>query len=227
MVKAIGATDSIKTKTVRQRTIDDGNRGLVIGAAIGGIEGFSRKSWLTKGHPSDSFIKNVSKGLETTLKPEEHKEFNKINSFFKDLTHYKVNVDNMRSRVEESTELSNAVNKKEGETTKDALDRIFSNPDKNAVKEELRNLQTRTVIDKKVDTTAAETIITKNFDATNKKLKKAEGTSDEVFKILKKSAKSINKTTAIKHTVIGAVLAGTLGLLVGSRAHNEVAKASK
>ena len=83
------------------------------------------------------------------------------------------------------------------------------------------------MIDKKVDTVAAETIITKNFDATNKKLKKAEGTSDEVFKILRKSAKNINKTSAIKHTVIGAVLAGTLGLLIGSRAHNEVAKASK
>lgn len=227
MVKAIGAADSIKTKTVRQRTLDDGARGLLIGAGVGAIDGFCRKSWIAKGRPSDSFVKNVSKGLETTLKPEEHKEFNKINSFFKDLIHYKVNVDNMRSRIEESTELSNAVNKKEGETTKNALDRIFSNPDKNAVKEELRNLQTRTIVDKKVDTTAAEAIITKNFDATNKKLKKAEGTSDEVFKILKKSAKSLNKSTAIKHTVIGGVLAGTLGLLVGSRAHNEVAKASK
>ena len=227
MVKAISATDNIKTKTVRQRTLDDGKRGIVIGAGVGAIEGFSRKTWISKGSPSDSFIKVVSKGLETTLTPEEHKEFGKVNSFFKNLIHYKADVHSMRNQIEDSTELSNAVNKKEGETTKDALDRIFANPDKTAVKNELMDLQNRAKIDKKVDTYAAKDIANKNFDKTAQKLKKAEGTSDEVFKILRKSAKQLNKNTAVQHTIIGAVLAGTLGLLIGSRAHNEAVQAKK
>lgn len=225
MSRIIGISDNnVKVKTVRQRTIDDGKKGLLLGAAIGGIEGFTRKSWVAKDKPSDKFVKNVSKGLEATLTADEHKEFNKVKSFFKELTNYRVNLDTMRGRIEKSTELTNAISKKDGETTKDALDRIFANPDKTELANELRDLQNHTNVDKKVNIYAARDIANKNFDAKSKKLVKAEGTSDEIFRILKKSAKNINKTTAIQHTVVGAVLAGTLGLLIGANVSDKMSK---
>lgn len=222
MVRAISAADSGKVKTVRQKTVEDGKYGLGIGATIGAVEGYTRKSWITKKNaPTDTFVKNISKGLESTLKPEETKELEKVKMFFRQLVNYRTDVHEMRQRVEKSTELTNALNKKKGETTKDALDRIFSNPDRLAIKQELRDLQKRTVVDKKVDIYKARELAVSNIDTKSRTLKKSSGTSDEVFKVIKAAAKKIKVKTAYQHTMVGGVLAGTVGLLVGAHKMNE------
>lgn len=223
MVKAISSTDN-NVKTVRQRTIDDGKKGLLIGAVGGAVEGFTRKSWLTKGEPSDTFVKSVSKKLVTALEPEEQAEVEKVKTFFKQLNDYRTNVYEMRERIENSTELTNAVRKNDGETTKDALDRIFANKNKLEVKKELRNMQNRTVIDKKVDVYAARRLVKANFDAGAKKLKKSAAVSDEVFGFLKSAARGIKLKTSMQHTLVGGFLIGAAGLLVGARAANSQKK---
>ena len=112
--------------------------------------------------------------------------------------------------------MTNAVDKKEGETVKDALDRIFSQ-DKTKVKHDLRNMQDRTVVDKKVDLLAAKKLINAKFDKKSGSLKKAADTSNEMFAVLKKSARAIKFSTAVSHTMAAAVVAGTAGLLIGTR----------
>ncbi len=218
MVKAIGSyySPEHKVQTIRERTIDDGKKGLAVGAVFGAIEGYTRKSWLTKGEPSDKFIKTVSFNMSKELPKDEHNEFEKVRNFFKALVDYKSELPELRTRIEESKELTNAVDKKEGETVKDALDRIFSQ-DKMKVKHDLRNLQDRTVVDKKVDLQAAKKLVNANFDKKAGALKKADGTSKEMFAVLKKSARSIKLGTAVSHTMAAAVVAGTAGLLIGTR----------
>ena len=221
VVKAISGADNNRVQTVHQKTVSDGTKGFMLGACAGVIEGYTRKSWLTKDAPSDTFVKNVSKDLETTLQPKEHKELEKVTAFFKQLTNYRTDVYEMRGRIEDSTELTNALNKHEGESTKDALDRIFSNPDKLQVKQELRDLQNRTQVDKKVDIYTARTIANANFDTKTKSLKQATGTSDEVFGILKSAARRIKVKTAVQHGVIGGFLVGTAGLLLGAQVNSK------
>lgn len=221
VVKAISSADNNRVQTVHQKTVSDGVKGFMIGTGAGLIEGYARKSWLTKDAPSDTFVKKVSKDLETTLQPQEHKELEKVNAFFKQLTNYRTDIYEMRGRIEDSTELTNALNKHEGESTKDALDRIFSNPDKLQVKQELRDLQNRTQVDKKVSIYTARKITNANFDTKTKSLKQTAGTSDEVFDILKSVARRIKVKTAVQHGVIGGFLVGTAGLLLGAQVNNK------
>lgn len=221
MVKAISNSFAVNNnvQTVRQRTVDDGKKGFVIGAVAGGIEGFSRKSWLNnKDNPGDSFVKEVSKNLEKSLKPEEHIELDKVKNFFAALTDSKTPMSDFRARIEASTELTNALPTKEGETANDTLNRIFSYPKKSDIRNELRNLQDRTVVDKRVNTNTAKKLINANYDKANKTLKQAQSTSKEMFGLIKKSARKIKVNTAMAHTVIGGVLVGTLGLLIGATA---------
>lgn len=217
MVKPIGVNSYDKNvPTVRQRTIKDGQTGFLIGAGIGAVEGYARKSWIKNDQPTDKFIKQVSKGLTNNLTESEHVELNKVNSFFEALVDPKTNVDSLRGRIEDSTELTNAISKNDGETAKDALDRIFSNPDKNAVKQDLQLMQDKTTVDKKVNKYGAKAVILENFDSANKKLSKSENTSKETFKVLIKAAKKIKLNTAVAHTAIGGVLLGITGLLIGA-----------
>ena len=85
------------------------------------------------------------------------------------------------------------------------------------MKHELRNLQDRTVVDKKVDLEAAKKLINKSFDKETKTLKKSDEVSKEMYAVLKKSARSIKLSTAVSHTMAAAVVAGTIGLLIGTR----------
>lgn len=211
-------------KTVRENTIEKGKQGLVIGAALGAVEGFTRKSWLsTKGEPSDSFVKNVSKEMQKALKPEEQSEVTKVNKFFEALLDYRTEPSELRERIEKSKELSNAVIKKEGETTQTALDRIFAQ-DKPLLKQELRDLQNRTTIDKKVDLHAAKQLVKTNFDASAKKFKRSADTSKEMFSVIKKSMQNVRLKRTGRDTIIGGILLGITGMLVGATQHNSKSK---
>jgi len=214
-VSAVNAGDK-KVYTVRQKTLKGGKTGLVIGAVAGAIEGFTRKSWLDGKAPADSFVKNVSKGLEKTLTPEENKELTKVKNFFSALVDYNTDVYKLKENVEASKELSGAILKNEGETAQMAIDRVFANTNKAELKKELLEIQNRTQIDKKVNINTAKNITKENINLTSKTLQKSEGTSTEVFNVIKKAAQKSKVNTAIKHTAIGAVLFGIAGLLVGA-----------
>lgn len=215
MVNSI-SNNSNNVQTVRQRTIKDGQTGFLVGAGIGAVEGYTRKSWLKGDQPADKFVKTVSKALTKNLEPQENKELNKINNFFEALINPQTDIYSLRTKIEDSSELMNALPKNEGETPKDTLDRMFSNPDKNALKRELQIMQDKTIIDKKVNKYGAKALILENLNTDNKVLSKSESTSDKLFKILKSSAKKIKVNTAIAHTAIGGVLLGITGLLVGA-----------
>lgn len=222
-VSSINSANKTNTKSIRQKTIDKGQQGLILGAGIGAIEGFTRKSWLKNDKPSDSFVKQVSKEMEKTLEPKEKSELTKVNKFFEALLDYRTEPDELRQRIEKSSELSNAVIKKEGETTEAALDRIFKQ-DKPELKKELRHLQERTVVDKKVNIYAAKNLVKKNFNKETKNFEKANETSKEAFSIIKKAIKRTRIKTAIKDTAVGGILLGIGGMLIGA---HELSKQQK
>ncbi len=225
----VGSVSSIHTanknnaKTIRQKTIDKGQQGFILGAGVGAIAGYSKKSWLKNDKPSDKFVKQVSKEMEKTLEPQEKSELTKVNKFFEALLDYRTEPDELRQRIEKSSELSNAIIKKEGETTEVALDRIF-NQDKPELKKELRHLQDRTVVDKKVNIYAAKNLIKKNFNKETKKFEKANDTTKEAFSIIKKAIKRTRIKTAVKDTFVGGILLGIGGMLIGA---HELSKQQK
>lgn len=211
------------SKSIRQKTIDKGQQGFVLGATIGAIEGFSRKSWLKGDKPSDTFVKQVSKQMEKTLEPKEKSELTKVNKFFEALLDYRTEPSELRQRIEKSSELSNAILKNDGETTEKALDRIFAQ-DKSVLKKELRELQDRTVVDKKVNLNAAKSLVNKNFNPKTKAFEKANETTKEAFSLIQKAIQKTRIKTAIKDTIVGGILLGIGGMLVGA---NELAKNKK
>ena len=217
MVMSVSSTNTANkpVMTVRQKTIEHGKEGLLLGASIGAIEGFARKSWLSKGEPNDSFVKNVSNEMVKTLKQEDRSEVTKINKFFEALLDYRTEPKELRERIEKSKELSNAVIKNEGETTQTALDRIFAQ-NKPLLKKELRELQDRTIIDKKVNKKAAKELVSANFDKKSKTFKKVATTSDEMFNVIKKAVIKARVKRALADTVIGGVLLGIGGMLIGA-----------
>lgn len=225
MVMSISSVNAANNspKTIRQKTIEKGKHGFIIGAGIGAIEGFSRKSWLKGDKPNDTFVKTVSKEMEKTLKPEEKSEVTKVNKFFEALLDYKTEPEELRQRIEKSNELSNALIKHEGETTEKALDRIFAQ-DKPSLKKELRELQDRTVIDKKVNINAAKRLVNNNFNTKTKAFEKSNSTTKEAFSLIKKAITNTRMKTALKDTVVGGILVGIVGMLVAA---NELTKKNK
>ena len=225
MVMSISSVNTApqNPKSIRQKTIEKGQQGFILGAGIGAIEGFTRKSWLKGDKPSDTFVKQVSKQMEKTLEPNEKSELTKVNKFFEALLDYRSEPDELRQRIEKSNELSNAIIKQEGETTEKALDRIFAQ-DKPMLKKELRELQDRTVVDKKVNINAAKRLVNKNFNQKTKAFEKANETTKEAFSIIKKAITKTRIKTAVKDTVVGGVLVGIAGMLIGA---NELTKKQK
>lgn len=202
--------------TVKQKTQQYGRNGLLVGAVLGGIDGYRRTSWIKDNEPSDTFVKKVSTGLENSLSLEDKLEVDKVNDFFAAVAEPSTELSNLRPKIEESKELISAVPVKEKETTAQALDRIFSEENSKDLKTTLRDMQSNTKIDKTVDKNAAKDLINNNIDKNTWKIKKADGTSEDLFKILKKATHKMRVSAAKKHAMAGAVVLGTLGLLVGA-----------
>jgi len=213
--------------TVRQRTIQDGRNGALIGAGIGAVGGFARKSWINNNEPTDTFVKKVSSGLEKSLKPEDKVEVDKINDFFSAVMEPTTDLSTLRPTIEDSKELTGALKLQENENPSQALDRIFDDANSENLKSTLKNMQDQTKIDKTVNLKASKALIQDNFDHTAGSLLKSESTSDATFKILKNAAKKIRVQTAVAHAIVGSVILGTIGLLVGATSNKSEESSTK
>ncbi|MCM1265415.1 MAG: hypothetical protein NC200_04370 [Candidatus Gastranaerophilales bacterium] len=188
---------------------------VAAGAGIVAGTGYfsSKKNWLYKDAPSDTFVKQVSNNLKKDMSSEELKESSKINKFLKDVVNPEVELENLKPQIRDSKELSDAIKATPEEPIEDAITRVFSKPSKEEVKQELMNLQYKTKSDKKCSENTALKLIHDNFDAKNKKLFKSETTPEATFKMLKNTAKKIQTKAAVVGGLAGGLIAGALCLV--------------
>ena len=201
-INRINESDSFKTY----------KRNFVISAVVGGGAGAAirarKPAWLSKGEPSDAFVKQVSKELRNNMSPEDRVEADKINRFYRTAIDPEVNIEGLKPMLRDSRELSQAIMTNPGETLDEATERVFSNPNRNELREEVLGLQMKTVADKKANKNTATRLIADNFNPSEMKLVKSESTTDEMFAIVKKAASKV-KTKAI-------VVAASVGALAGA-----------
>ena len=179
------------------------------GAVVGAGYTATKKNWLYKDNPSDVFIKNVSKNLEETITPQQRREASIINSFMKSVVDSEVDVNTLKPQIKASKELSEAIKSNPAEDVDVAIERVFAEPDNEKLRTSLTELQSKTKSDKLFGRNTALKLIHDNFDADTKTLKKSEKTTDEVFKMLKSTAKKIQvKSALVGGLVTGAVVGG-------------------
>lgn len=206
-IQAINSSDS--NTRFKNRMKASTGIGLIAGTALIG----ARKNWLYKGMPTDTFVKSVSKNLEKTMTSDELKESSRINKFLKSVVDPEVDMETLKPQIKDSKELSAAIKSTPDETVEAAITRVFSKPSKEEIKQELLDLQYKTVSDKKANTNTALKLIHDNFDAKEKKLVKSASTGDDTFKMIKNTARKIQvKTAALGGLAIG-VIVGALTLV--------------
>lgn len=208
-INAINGVNTNPNKKLENRIMVATGVGFVAGTAGVG----SRKNWLYKGQPSDTFVKNVSNNLAKKMTPEEKEEAGKINIFLKAVVNPETNMDDLKPQIRESKELSDAIKSTPEENVEDAINRVFSNPNKEEVKQNLLDLQDKTVSHKKSGKNTALKLVHDNFSSQEKKLVKNENTSEEVFGMLKKTAKKIQVKTALLGGVVAGLVAGAACLI--------------
>ena len=184
-----------------------------VGFAAGAAGTAMKKNWLYNGMPSDVFVKSASKNLEETMSSDELKEAAKVNSFLKSVVDPEVDLETLKPQIKESKELSDAIKLTPDETVEGAIKRVFSNPDKDQVKQDLLDLQFKTKSDKKSDRNTALRLIYDNFDAKNKKFVKSKTTSDTMFGIVKKTADTIQKKAVTAGGAVAGLAAAALCLV--------------
>ena len=147
------------------------------------------------------------------MTPEEKEEAGKINTFLKAVVNPETNMEDLKPQIRESKELSDAIKSTPEENVEDAINRVFSNPNKEEVKQNLLDLQDKTVSHKKSGKNTALKLVHDNFNSQEKKLVKNENTSEEVFGMLKKTAKKIQVKTALLGGVVAGLVAGAACLI--------------
>ena len=183
------------------------------GALIGGAVVAKDKQYLYRGLPSDKFVKSVSENLKEEMNKDEIMESAKINRFLEKVVDTDVDEQVLKDSIIDSTELSEAIKSNPNEKVEDAIARVFSQPDKNKVKEDLLNLQYKTNSNKKTGRTTSSRLLNANFDAKEQKFVKDNATSERLFGMLKKTAAKIQiKTVAIGAAVTG-LIAGAVCLI--------------
>lgn len=184
-----------------------------VGAVAGGAVAAARKRYLYDGVPSDTFVKNVSKNLEKTMTADEAYEDLKIRKFLEKAEDPEVDTETLKPMIKDSKELSEAIKATPEESVDDAINRVFAEQNKTKLRQNLINLQDKTKSDKISSQNTALKLLHDNFDKKTKKLVKNEGTSNEVFNMIKKTAKKIQvKTVAVTAAMTGAI-AGALCLV--------------
>lgn len=179
------------------------------GAVLGTGYTATKKNWLYQDNPSDVFIKNVSDNLEEKLTPQQRREASIINSFMNSVVDSEVDVNTLKPQIKASKELSEAIKSNPTEEVDAAIERVFAEPDNVKLRNTLTNLQSKTKSDKLFGRNTALQLVHQNFDAENKILKKSENTSEQVFKMIKSTAKKIQvKSAIVGGLVTGAVAAG-------------------
>ncbi|MCD8378117.1 MAG: hypothetical protein LUB59_04935 [Candidatus Gastranaerophilales bacterium] len=207
-IKPINSTDPNTRLKNRITTVSGA------GLAVGTVYTVTRKNWLYKGMPSDSFVKTVSKSLETTMSSDELKEASRINRFLESVADPEVNLETLKPQIRDSKELSAAIKSAPDEPIESALTRVFSKPDKAEIKQELLSLQYKTISDKKADRNTSLKLIHDNFDAKSKKLVKSKNTSNEIFTLIKDSARTLHARASVIGGVLTGVAAGALCLVL-------------
>lgn len=197
----VKAINSVEPKmTLKNKIIASAGTGFVAGTAYIG----SKKNWLYKGVPNDTFVKKIGKNLEKNMTSEELKESAKINKFLESVVDPEVKIETLKPQIRDSKELTQAIKSTPEENVENAIKRVFSNPDKSKVKEDLLELQLKTLSDKKANRNTALKLAFDNFDAKEKTLVKSKNTSEEMFGMIQKTAKKIQ----IKTALLGGALIG-------------------
>lgn len=201
----VKAINSVEPKmTLKNKLLASASTGFVAGTAYIA----SKKNWLYKGVPNDIFVKKIGKNLEKGMTSDELKESAKINKFLESVVDPEVNMETLKPQIRDSKELSQAIKLTPEEGVENAIKRVFSNLDKGKVKEQLLDLQYKTKSDKLADRNTALKLAFDNFDAKEKSLIKSNSTSEEMFGMIKKTAKKIQiKTALIGGTLIGLATA--------------------
>lgn len=184
-----------------------------VGAAAGGIYAASGKRYLYDGVPSDTFVKKVSKNLDKEMSAKDSYEALKVRKFLEKVVEPEVDMNSLKPMIKDSKELSEAIKATPEEPVDEAITRVFSQPDKEKVKQDLISLQNKTKSDKIASENTALKLLHDNFDKKTKKLVKNEGTSDEVFSMIKKTAKKIQVKTVATVAVMTGAVAGALCLV--------------
>ena len=198
---SINAVSSADSLTALQ------NRVLVAtgaGAVIGGAYTAKDKQYLYNGLPSDTFVKDVSENLKKEMTSEELMESAKVYRFLEKVVDPEVDLESLKPSIMDSKELSEAIKNSPDEKVEDAITRVFSQPKRSKVKEDLLNLQYKTSSDKKTGRNRSLKLLHENFDASEGKFVKSRNISESMFEMIKKTAAKIQ----VKSIAFGAAVAG-------------------
>lgn len=190
------------------------------GAVVGGGYIATKKNWLYNDAPSDAFIKNVSDNLESSITPQQKKEASLINNFVRAVVDPAGDVQALKPQIKASKELSEAIKSHPAEEVDTAIERVFAEPDTAKLKDNLINLQSKTKSDKLFGRNTALKLIHENYDSETKSLRKAQNTSEQVFKMIKSTARKIQvKSAIVGACVTGAVAAGLTLICTDVKGH--------
>jgi len=182
----------------------------------------TKKNWLYKNNPSDVFVKKVSNHLEEKVTPAQRREASIINSFVRSVVDPEVDVQTVKPQIKASKELSEAIKSNPAEDVDTAIERVFAEPDTAKLKDNLLNLQDKTKSDKLFGRNTALKLVHDNFDAEKQTLKKNPNTSDELFKMMKSTARKMQTKAAVVGGVVTGAVAAALTLVF-----TDVSKKSK
>lgn len=183
------------------------------GAVGGGVYTATRKNWIHKGLPSDTFVRDVSRNLRKGLNSDELKESAKINKFLGDVVDPEINVQTLKPQIRDSKELSEAIKANPAEDLEQAIERVFSQP-QDKIKQDLLDLQYKTKIDKVASRNTALKLVNDNFDASARKLSKNPNTSENLFEMIKTTAKKIQTKTIITGATLAGIAVGAMALIL-------------
>jgi hypothetical protein len=131
-----------------------------------------------------------------------------IYGFLNDAVDPEVDVNSLKPRIKESSELSEAIKSNPAEEVDLAIERVFSNPDKGQVREDLINLQKKTKSDKLYGRNTAIKLVNDNFDPVGMKLKRSKNTPRVVYNMIRSTAGKIQAKAALTTgLVVGAAIA--------------------
>lgn len=208
-IGAVSSTDSSQSSFRNRILISTG-----VGAVAGGLYTAKDKHWLYKGMPSDTFERNVSKNLRKDMTSDELKESSKVYRFVERVVDPEVEIETLKPYIRESKELSDAIKSTPEENVEQAMTRVFSQPDKSKIKQDLIDLQYKTKADKKTGRNTALKLINDNFDASAQKLVKQENTPLRVFNMIKNTAAKIQAKSILAGAAAVGAATGALALII-------------
>lgn len=181
-----------------------------VSGVIGGAYTATKKNWLTNNHPSDVFIKSVSRNLEDSLTPQQRQEASIINSFVKAVVDPSTDLETVKPQIRASQELTEAIKSHPSEDVNVAIERVFAEPDRAVLKNNLLDLQSKTKSDKLFGKNTALKLVNDNFDAGTLKLKKHANTTEKTFNMIKSTARNIQLKSVLAGAAVAGLVASTL-----------------